>query len=282
VPAPHAGANQVRIRVGAASVNPIDWKIRAGHMAEMMPQEFPAIPGLDAAGIVDEVGEGTTGVANGDRVFGLAAAGASAEHVVLSAWASVPNLWTTRQAAGAAVAGATAIRVLDLLDLKAGETLLIEGAAGGVGSAVAQIASARAIKVIGTASAANHAFLAELHVTPVTYGTGLAYRVAANAPGGVDAALDTVGSGSLAELISIVGNPGKVVSIADFSASSLGAIQDDGTEGNPAEALQEISRLGAAGLFTAHVSATFPLDQINKAHELSQTGHGRGKIIVTF
>ena len=140
---PHAGPGQIRIAVKAASVNPIDWKIRAGYMQQVMPLKFPAIPGSDAAGVVDEVGSGVTGTTVGERVFGLSDTGATAERAVLTAWAPVPDAWTPQQAAAAGATSETAIRVLNLLGVRAGSTLLIEGAAGGVGSAAVQLAVAR-------------------------------------------------------------------------------------------------------------------------------------------
>jgi NADPH:quinone reductase-like Zn-dependent oxidoreductase len=281
VPEPHAGPGQVRIRVEAASVNPIDWKFRAGYLQEMMPLRFPAIPGRDGAGVVDEVGDGVAGVAAGERVFGLSETGTAAEYAVLSAWARVPDGWTAEQAAAAGVAGETAIRVLDLLGVGPGSTLLIEGAAGGVGSAAVQIAAARGATVIGTASGGNHEFLRSLGATPTTYGPGLPDRVRALAPGGVDAVFDAVGSGSLPDLIKIAPSPSQVVTIADPTAAEHGARLSGGSEA-PAATLAQVSALGAAGSYMPHVAATYRLDQIAEAHARSQAGHARGKLVTTI
>ena len=272
---PHAGPGQVRIRAGAASINPVDWKFRAGYMAEFFPVAFPAVPGNGAAGTVDQVGEGVTGVSAGDRVFGTTMLGGTAEHVVLSAWAGIPATWTTEQAAGAGFAGMVAVRSLDLIDLTIGQTLLIEGAAGGVGSMAAQIGVARGLTVIGTASEANHDHLRSIGVIPTTYGAGLADRVSALAPDGVDGALDTVGSGSLADLITITGAPGKVASLADYTALAAGALLVDGSSGDPAAALQEVATLADTGQLSVNVSQTFPMEEIGDAHTLSQAGHVR-------
>lgn len=281
-PDPHAGPGQVRIRVRAASINPIDWKLRAGYMQQFMPLQLPAITGQDAAGVVDEVGDGVVGTAVGDVVFGLSGTGTAAEYAVLTAWAPVPGDWGVAQAAAAGVAGETAVRTLNMLGVTSGSKLLIEGAAGGVGSAAVQIAVARgASLVVGTASERNHAFLRSLGATPTTYGPGLADRVSALAPGGVDVALDTVGSGSLPELIKIVGNANDVVSIADYSAAEHGARTTHSSDA-PAEALAEVAALGAAGRFTPAVGATFALDRIAEAHALSQAGHTRGKLVVVL
>jgi NADPH:quinone reductase-like Zn-dependent oxidoreductase len=279
-PEPHAGPGQVRIRVRAASVNPIDWKLRAGYLAEMMPTTFPAVPGSDAAGVVDEVGEGTTGVTLGDEVFGLAVSGSAAELAVLGAWAHVPASWSTEQAAAAGLVSSTAIAGLDALGDLAGRTILLEGAAGGVGSAAVEIAVARGATVIGTASATHHDFLRSLGATPVTYGEGLASRVAAVAPDGVDVALDLAGSGSLADLVAIVGDPAKVATVADFTAAAMGVAVVQGAANAPAN-LAVAAELGAAGAYTPRIDSTYPLAQTAEAHAYVQAGHTQGKVVLT-
>ena len=282
VPEPHAGPGQVRVRAAAASVNPVDWKFRAGYMAEFIPVQFPAVPGNDAAGVVDELGDGVEGVSVGDRVFGTTMLGGTAEQVVLSAWASIPDTLTVEQAAGAAFAGVVAVRALELIGLRSGQTLLIEGAAGGVGSIAGQVALARGLVVIGTASKENHDYLTSMGVIPTTYGEGLPARASVLAPNGVDGVLDTAGSGSLADLIAITGTADRVASLADFNAAALGARLVDGTSGDPAAALREIADLAADGRLTVTVTQTFPLERIADAHALSQTGHVRGKLVVTL
>ncbi len=285
VPQPHAGPGQVRIRVEAASVNPIDWKLRSGLLQQVMPLQLPVIPGRDAAGTVDEVGEGVTGVIAGDRVFGLSETGTAAEYAVLTAWAPVPETWTGQQAAAAGVAGETAIRALDLLGIAPGSsrarTVLIEGAAGGVGSAAVQIAVARGATVIGTASERNHAYLRALSATPTTYGPGLSDRVSALAPAGVDAVFDTVGSGSLPDLVKIAATAGDVVTIADQTAHEHGARLSAGSD-SPASALAEVAALGTAGSLVPHVAAIYRLDQIAEAHARSEDGHVQGKLVITI
>ncbi len=280
-PEPHAGPGQVRIRVQAASVNAIDWKFRAGYLKDVMPLELPAIPGRDAAGVVDEVGEGVEGVAVGDVVFGHGVDGTTAELAVLGAWAPVPATWSAEQAGGAGLAAATAVAALDAVGDVQGKTLLLEGAAGGVGHVAVQIAVARGARVIGTASPANHEFLRSLGAEPTTYGEGLADRVAALAPQGIDAALDLAGSGSLADLVAIVGEATKVASVADYNAPTLGA-QSAGADTASAAPLEEAARLGAEGALTPHVQATFPLEKTAEAHLEAQGGHTRGKLVITL
>lgn len=278
-PEPHAGPGKVRIRVEAASVNPIDWKLRAGYLQQVMPLQFPVIPGRDAAGVVDEVGDGVTGTVVGDRVFGLSDTGTTAEYSVLTAWAPIPDAWTVEQAAAAGVASETAIRVLDLLNVGAGSTLLVDGAAGGVGSAAVQIAVARGATVIGTASEHNHEYLRSLGATPTTYGPGLADRVTALAPGGVDAAFDVTGAGSLPDLITVASGADNVVTIADQTAQEHGVRMSAGTE-KPELALAEAADLGKAGKYAPHVATAYRLEQTAEAHSVSQAGHVQGKLVV--
>jgi NADPH:quinone reductase-like Zn-dependent oxidoreductase len=165
LPEPHAGAGQIRIAVQAAAVNPMDCKLRSGMLAEMMPQNFPVIPGSEAAGVVDEVGPGVTDVAVGDEVFGIGKA-TSAEFAVLGHWAPKPASLDWQQAAGVAVAAETAARVLSALGIQPGQTLLIDNASGSVGQAAAQFARPYDVTVIGTASEDNHPRLRELGVIP--------------------------------------------------------------------------------------------------------------------
>lgn len=167
VPEPHAGPGEIRIRVAAARINPVDWKLRSGEVRAHFPVDFPAIPGRDAAGVVDEVGEGVTGVAVGDRDFGLGGIfRATAQYATLTAWAPVPEPWMLEQAAGAGLAVATVGRGLNALGDLFGGTLLIEGAASGVGSAAVAMTVARGATVIGTLSTGKHAYLRTLGPCP--------------------------------------------------------------------------------------------------------------------
>lgn len=282
VPDPQPGPGEVRVRAAAASVNPIDWKVRAGQLREVLPVDFPVIPGRDAAGIVDEIGEGVTAVAVGDKVWGLGGVfGATAEYVVLSAWAQVPSTWSLEQAAAAGLTTASAAGALDALEDLRGRTLLIEGAAGGVGSAAVEIAVARGAAVIGTASAAKHQFLTELGALPTTYGEGLAERVAELAPGGVDAVLDAAGSGSLQELVAIAGDRDAVVTVTDAAGAKALGVRLLMAENAPG-LLAEAAELGARGAFTPRIAQTFPIDEIIAAHHKAQQGHTQGKIVITI
>src|SRR5919112_5866497 len=212
-PDPHAGAGQIRIAVRAASVNPIDWKAFSGAMSRGEPMAGTGYLGYDAAGVVDEVGEGATGVAVGDEVFGRGR-NTQAEYAVLDSWAAKPPSIDWAVAAAAGVAGETAERGLRLLDVKAGDTLFVDGGAGGVGAVAVQMAVARGAKVVASASEANHDYLREIGATPVRYGQGVAERVRAAAGGPVDAVFDVAGKTPVENLISLVPQPSHVLTIS--------------------------------------------------------------------
>jgi NADPH:quinone reductase-like Zn-dependent oxidoreductase len=183
-------------------------------------------------------------------------------------------------AAALPVAGETSQRVLDLLAVKEGETLLVHGAAGAVGGLAVQLAIARGATVVGTAAPANHEYLRSLGVVPVTYGDGLAARVRALAPQGVDAVFDAAGQGALPDSIDLRGGiTDRIVTIADPGARQLGVTFSAGSQGS-AEDLAEHARLAASGALRVTVAAAFPLAEAARAQERSATGHTRGKLIV--
>jgi NADPH:quinone reductase-like Zn-dependent oxidoreductase len=278
---PHAGPGQIRVAVWAAGVNPVDWKIRSGAMRQANPLELPWIPGSDVAGVVDEVGDDVSGVSVGDEVFGFAVSGGYARYAVLERFARKPAAMSWAEAAGLPVAVETAVRCLDLLGVKAGQTLLVNGAAGGVGVAATQFARARGASVIGTASERNHDFLRSLGAIPVAYGAGLVQRVREIAPHGVDVAFDTAGHGALADLVELTGNPEDVVTIADFTAAEHGVRLTYGQDGRTFQALGQAAQLFEDGRFSMPVAQTLPLAQAAQAHRLSQDGHVRGKLVLT-
>jgi NADPH:quinone reductase-like Zn-dependent oxidoreductase len=277
---PQPGPGQVRIAVKAAGVNPIDWKLRAGYMREFMPLSLPAGVGIDAAGVVDAIGEGVTGVAVGDAVFGKGRA-TMAEYAILHEWARKPDAISFQEAAGFPVAVETAARIIDELGMKPGEMLLVSGAAGGVGSAVVQLAKAAGIRTIGTASEPKHAYLRSLGAIPTTYGSGLAERVAALAPDGIQAAVDIAGSGVVPDLVAITGDASRVVSISDFSATQHG-VRTLFEEKDAVPALVLAAALFDAGSFTLPVEQVFPLDQVGAAQELSAQGHVLGRLVISI
>jgi NADPH:quinone reductase-like Zn-dependent oxidoreductase len=279
---PHPAPGQIRIRVRAAGINPVDWKIRGGSSRRAIPVALPSIPGLEAAGVVDEVGADVEGVSAGDEVFGSAVTGAAAENTVLDHWAAKPAAMPWTEAAGLTMAVETAARGLDLLGELTGRRIVVSGAAGGVGTAAVQLALARGATVIGTASPGNQDYLRSLGAAATTYGPGLPDRVRAIAPGGVDLALDVAGHGALPDLITITGSPDHVVTIIDPDAASYNVRYTTGSEGRAYYALAVAAELYAQGRFTMPVAGTFALPDLAEAHRISEAGHVRGKLVISL
>ena len=279
---PHAGPGEVRVAVRAAGVNPMDFKIRRGYLQGMIPTAFPAVPGIEVAGVVDEVGEDVTEFAVGDVVVGWATSGSYAEHAVVGIAARKPVGLGWDQAVSIPIAGETASRVLRELDLKQGETLLVHGAAGGVGAIGVQLAVAQGATVIGTASPANHDYLRSIGVIPVAHGEGLVERVRAVAPNGIDAVFDVAGQGALPDSIELRGGTDRIVTIADFAAGELGVAVSSGgtspeqTKAGLADQLQQV----ADGKLHPRIAETFPLADAPKAQDLSEAGHAPGKLVL--
>ncbi|HEX7307920.1 NADP-dependent oxidoreductase [Lentzea sp.] len=280
VEAPHAGPGQVRLKVVAAGVNPIDYKIRNGWMPHMSAP-FPVVPGIEVAGVVDEVGDGVTGVAVGDEVLGWATTGSYAEHALAADFGPKPADLDWDVAAALPVAVETSVRVLDALGVGEGDTLLLHGAAGVVGAVGVQLAVARGATVIGTASPGNHDYLRSLGAAPVAYGDGLADRVRAIAPQGVDAVYDAAGQ-DVDVLIGLRGSTDRIVTIVSAQAASeLGITFSGGGGGAPfGSRLGEYARLAADGGLTVRVAQTFPLADAAKAQEVSADGHAAGKLVL--
>ncbi|CAL9537047.1 Narbonolide_10-deoxymethynolide synthase PikA2, modules 3 and 4 [Streptomyces sp. enrichment culture] len=275
---PHAGPGEIRIAVRAAGVNPVDWRIREGQMRPALPASLPAGVGLDAAGVVDEVGEGVTDVAVGDRVFGEGT-DTYAEFAVLHAWARMPEGLPFEEAAGYPSVMETALRVLRECGIRPGQTLLVSGASGGVGSAVLQIARDRGITVVGTAGAANLAYLRGLGAHATTYAEGWPERVRAFTS--VDAALDLAGAGVVRELVELTGDPARVVSIADRTAPELG-VRFSNVAGSVPDALKETVRLLEQGRLHIPVEKAYSLAEAAAAHTDSRAGHTRGRRVIVI
>ena len=278
LPEPHAGPGQIRVAVRAAGVGVSDGRKRRGLMDPQLPQTL----GYEAAGVVDELGEGVSGVALGDRVFGFSPEGAAqAEWAVLSPYAKIPAPLDFAAAAALPAALETAARALDQLGLAPGQSLLIHGASGSVGSAAVQLAVARGARVIGTAGASNQDYLRSLGAEAVTYGDGLVERVRAVAPEGLDLALDVAGSGVLPDLIALTGNLAHVLTVADFvGAKAHGVRFSSGDAGRALYVLDEIGALIASGRFALPRVRTFALDDVAEAHRVSEAGQLRGKAVL--
>lgn len=285
LPEPRLGPDVVLVRVRYAGVNPADWKIREGFVDDWFEAHFPMVMGCDLSGVVERVGLGVTEFAPGDEVVGYVRAdhmqrGTYGEFVAapVRTLARRPSTLDRRAAAGLPAAGLTALQALRRhLRIAAGEVLLVHAAAGGVGSLAVQIGRVLGARVIGTASERNHEFLRSLGAEPVTYGPGLADRVRALAPQGVDAVFDLMGGDTLFASPALLRPGGRLASVSG-DVVRLGGhyvfVRPD-----PAE-LAELVEWADRGAVRVHVSAEFPLADAARAHELVRAGHVRGKVVL--
>ncbi|MEU0135703.1 NADP-dependent oxidoreductase [Streptomyces sp. NPDC006296] len=280
---PRPGPGQVRVRVRAVGVNPVDGKIRSGAMEAVFPTTLPAVPGGEIAGVVDALGEGVDHLAVGDEVLGWSDTGSYAQYALAPATVLAPKpaglAWT--HAAALPVASDGAERVLDLLDVTSGDTLLIHGASGALGTIAVQLAVARGARVIGTAGPANQEYVTSLGATALVYGENLVERVRALAPEGIDAVFDAAGKGALEDSIVLRGGTERIVTTADFRAAELGIVFAEGPQRRSAARLAELARQAADGLLVTTLSATYPLAEAALAQRASDAGHNRGKVVLT-
>ncbi|WP_093478974.1 MULTISPECIES: NADP-dependent oxidoreductase [unclassified Streptomyces] len=284
---PKVGPDQVLVEVRAAAVNPVDWKCREGYLDSVLDAVFPVVPGWDVSGVVVRPGPAVTEFAAGDEVIGYVredflSRGTFAEYVAapVRTLARKPPGLSFEEAAGLPLAGLTAYQVLvKALEVGRGDTVLVHAAAGGVGSLAVQIAAHLGARVIGTASERNHDFVRGLGGEPVAYGDGLAERVRALAPAGVDAVFDTIGGDTLRTSAELLAPGGRLASIADPEVLGHGGrycfVRPD------AEDLATLAGLAEQGVLTVHVEETFPLERTADAHRRNQEGSTRGKIVVT-
>ncbi|MGW4827310.1 NADP-dependent oxidoreductase [Amycolatopsis japonica] len=275
-PLPEPGPGQVRVAVKAAGVNPIDWKIRSGAMAEVRPVDFPHILGLELAGVVDAVGEGT-GFSVGDEVFGWSETGTYAEYALASTVIRKPAGLSWAEAAALPIAGETALRVLGELEVKPGETVVIHGASGQVGRIATQAAVALGATVIGLAGASSLDEVKALGAVPVQYGDGWLARVRSAAPDGVDAVFDAAGFGVLGDSVELLGSPDRLITIADPAAYVQGLKFSAGGS----ETAAVLEDLVARGL-KLKLGSSYALADAASAHRESATGHAGGKITLTL
>jgi NADPH:quinone reductase-like Zn-dependent oxidoreductase len=283
VPEPVPGPDDLVVRVRAAGVNPGDWKLRNGAYGTTPP----AVLGREVAGTVEQVGSDVSGFAVGDEVFGgcpgMVGGWAELAIVTASFGAHRPDAVTPGDAAGLPVAAGTAYDALTCLDLDKGATLLVNGAGGGVGVAIVQLAVARGITVIGTASPGKHDLLRSYGAVPVAYGDGVLDRIRAAGVGGrdtaIDAVFDLVGGDALRTVAELVPERSKVASVADKGlAMELGGtevVRDRSTA-----VLSELARLVAAGDLDPHVTDVRPFDEAAAALAAVEGGHAEGKVVL--
>ncbi|MEB3371551.1 NADP-dependent oxidoreductase [Saccharopolyspora mangrovi] len=278
---PQAGSGEVRVRVRAAGVQPIDCAVRSARRAPGFTIEFPHVTGGEFAGVVDQVGDGVEGIEAGAEVLGFRTQWTYAEYVVVSATQVVakPSAMPWEIAGGLSGAGQAAHTAVEVLGVGAGDTFLINGAAGGVGTVAVQIARHRGATVIGTASEANHDYLRTLGTLPVTYGDGLVERVRALAPDGVDAALDAASADGLRAAVELVKNTDRVGTITSAEAFEQLGARWIGSQ-RSAERLDSLVSLYMQGALRFHVRATYSLEQAADAHREVESGHGRGKVVL--
>lgn len=283
---PHAGTGEVRVRVSAAGLNPVDWKIAASaEAAGRFGVTLPAGFGNDFAGVVDEVGDGVTGFAVGDRVYGGARTAAVADYTVVrpdtGQLRHTPDGVDDITASTLPIGGATADAALSVIGAGAGDTVLIGGAAGGVGVFAVQLARRAGARVIGTASEGTFGFLRELGAEPVAYGNGLVDRVRALAPQGVTAAADLIGTETALAALELGVAPDRIATIAAGGNPPDGVRATGGFNATPG-ALERIAAAIAAGEFVVPIAATFPIEQARAAVELQRAGHVHGKVVITL
>ncbi|MFJ8430125.1 NADP-dependent oxidoreductase [Kitasatospora sp. NPDC094019] len=285
LPDPKVGPDSVLVQVRAAGVNPVDGKVRDGRLDGLFDAHFPLVMGWDAAGVVRAVGGGVTEFAPGDEVYGCVRKD-TVEHGTYAELVAAPVRTLARkpasldwaQAGGLPLAGLTALQSLRAVGAGPGDTVLVHAASGGVGHLAVQIARALGARVIGTADERDHAYLRELGAEPVRYGEGLADRVRALAPEGVDAALDLVGGDAVEVSAGLVADPARIASVADYGVRARGGryvwARPD------AAGLAELAALADEGRLTVTVASTFPLAQAASAQALNAEGRTRGKIVL--
>jgi len=287
------GPGEVLLEVRAAGINPADWKGYTGVFGTD-PAKLPLRLGFEAAGVVAAVGPDAVGPAGpltvGDEVIGFRLQGAYASALVVPGAALVPKPqaldWD--QAAGLMLTGATAVHALTAVQAGAGDTVLVHGAAGGVGQMLVQLAVAAGARVIGTAGSSGAELLRRLGGEPVRYGDGLAERVRALAPDGVTAAVDAVGTDEALDVsLALVPDRQRIATIANFARGGQAGVKvlgngpgaDPGTELRDAARLR-LTELAAAGRLQVVVAGTYPLEEVAAAHREGMSGHSHGKLVL--
>jgi NADPH:quinone reductase-like Zn-dependent oxidoreductase len=281
---PAAGQGEVLVRVKAAGINPGETMIRKGAFAELWPATFPSGQGSDFAGVVEEAGDGAANVRVGDEVIGFTHNRASqAEFVVVDARNLVPRpanvSW--EQAGALFVAGTTAYAAVRSVALSAGDTVVVSGAAGGVGSIAVQLARNSGAKVIGLASEVNHAWLSDHGVIPISYGSRIEDRIRIASEGKIDAFIDTFGGGYVELALKLGIAPKRIDTIIDFAAAEKYGVKTAGSmDAASADVLGQLAALMSAGRLEIPIAKVFPLDDVRDAYQELEQRHTRGKIVL--
>ena len=295
LPRPKAGRGEILVRVLAAGVNPVDWKIREGYLKDLLPHSFPLVPGWDVAGIVDEIGEGASRFRKGDKVWAYARKpvvqwGTHAEYVALpeTSAAILPPKLLFEEAASVPLAALTAHQTWLKAGLRAGEEVLIHGAAGGVGHFAVQLARNLGARVIGTAGTANQEFVLGCGAAGAIDYTREDFREALRrlCPEGVDVVLDSVGGDTLTRSFEVLKPGGRLVSIVERPDAGVAArrgVRAEYVFVEPSgEQLEMLTGLVSRGKLRPHVSKIYPLRDVAQAQRESQAGHVRGKLVLAL
>jgi len=284
VEVPQAGPGHVAVQVKAAGINPGEASIRRGLLDARLPATFPSGEGSDFAGVITGVGAGVNGFEVGDEVLGWADTRAShAEYVTTPEDHVVhkPAELSWEVAGSLYVVATTAYAAVRAVGAGPGDTVVVSAAAGGVGTVVVQLLKVRGAEVVGIASEANHGWLRSVGVTPVAYGDGLADRIRAAAPDGVDAFIDLFGEEYVRLAADLGVPPGRIETIIAFEAAAeLGTKAEGSSTAASADVLAEVAGLVAAGRITVPIAATYPLDQVREAYARLEERHTRGKIVL--
>ena len=277
-------AGEVRVRVVAAGINPGEGAIREGAMHALYPATFPSGQGSDFAGVIAEVGERVDSLKVGDEVIGFSDwRNSQAESVTISADHVIPKphgvSWN--EAASLFVAGTTARACIDAVRVRRGDTIVVAGAAGGVGVIATQLAVLAGAAVVATASQPNHAFLTSIGAIPVEYGKGLVDRIRKIVPDGVDGFIDVHGAGNVELGVALGVDRDRINTIADFAAKKKYGVRSNGMSTvEPRETLITLAHLLATRELQIPIYATYPLERVRAAYELLAKGHGLGKIVL--
>jgi NADPH:quinone reductase len=284
IPMPEAAPGEVVVQVRAAGINPGEAAIRQGALKARFPGEMPSGQGSDLAGVVSAVGPGVTRFAVGDEVLGFSWRRSShAEYVAVPVNQLVPKpaglSWP--RAGALYVVGVTAYAAVHAVDAGPNDTVVVSAAAGGVGSVTVQYLRVKGATVVGIASEANHAWLKEHDVVPVAYGDGLADRIRAAAPDGVDAFIDLFGPGYVDLAVELGVAPERIETIISYEkAQQVGAKMEGSSDASTPEVLAEMADLVATGRIELPIARTYPLDQVRDAFAELEQRHTRGKIVL--
>jgi NADPH:quinone reductase-like Zn-dependent oxidoreductase len=284
VPRPELEAGQVLVRVKAAGINPGEVSIREGLLDARWPATFPSGQGSDLAGIVEEIADGVERFAVGDEVIGFTeerAGQAELARVPVEHLVKRPPNVSWEAAGGLGVAGTTAYAAVRAVAPSAGETVVVSGAAGGVGSLAVQLARRAGAAVIGLAGEHNHQWLSEHGVIPLSYGDGVTERISAAAADGVDAFIDTFGGGYVELAMALGVQPQRIDTIIDFQAAQEHGVKTDGSAaGASAQVLAELAQLIDDGELEVPIAHVYPLEQVQDAYRELERRHTRGKIVL--